>query len=324
MKKKALTAALAAAFVLTTAGSVFADPLEFNGQVSFQHRVNTDTTNPANDDFTNNIFKVILNAKAANVIDNVDLYFRFGGEHLSDAGSGRDFNKTYYGADKRNAFALDQFGFVYKAGGFNYKIGRQDITIGATALLYNNDANVGKHGFVDGVTVTGKSGITDLKVIAAEADSASDDNDKVYSISASYPATKDLTLGATVAKYDSATDPVKDANVYAINASYAISKKLEAFGEFAKSDASDQNKAFDVGLNYAFDNKTSAYVITHKTEANADLGGNTDFENNEKGWYYGVNHKLTKDSTLKFFYKDNKYLTGGKETSFRTTYVYKF
>lgn len=325
MKKKALSAALAAAFVLTTAGTVFADPLEFNGEVSYQHRENTHT---GADDITNNIFKIQLNGKAANVIDNVDLFFRFGGSSVSDAVSGRDFTTGYPGvpSDERNVFALDEFGFIYKSGGFNYKIGRQEATVGATALLYNNNYFVGKHSMVDGVTITGKSGATSISAIAAEDDFYGQ-GDKLYAVSGSYKPSEKLTVGATLGKYDSAANVSgKDENHWAVNASYDFTSKLGVFGEYAQSSASDDNKAYDIGLTYAFDKKTSLYVINHEVEKNGDMGGMTDFDNDYKGMYYGINHKFDKTSTLKFFYKDNKQVsdTSIKDTSFRTTFVYSF
>lgn len=317
--KKSMIMALVAAFVLSIAGSAFAAPITFDGMVSIQYRENTYSNAP---DFNNTITKFVLNGKAPAFGDNVDLYFRLGAEKVSEAGSGRDFVQ-FPGSDTKSAFALDQFGFVYKNAGWNYKIGRQDTTLGATALLYNNDFFVGKHIFNDGITITGKSGVTDLKVVAVQEERYADSSDnKLYALAASYKPADKWTLGATVARYDMVAGAA--SNHYAVNVGYDCGK-ASFFGEYAKSDADVSNKAYDFGMSYSFDKKNAAYAIYHRTEANGDIGGMTDFDNGEKGMYYGFNHKFDKTTTLKFFYKDNTSIANSNDnTSFRTTLVYSF
>lgn len=314
MKKRLLAAAVAATVVLSTA-SVFASPVEFDGTASYRYRVDKNETTS---DEKGSIFKVILNAKT-NVAENLDVYARLGVMHLTNANVGSDFTT----AGKTSKGALDQFGFNYNNAGFNYKIGRQSATIGATALLYNNNYYVGRHSMVDGINVTGKTGATSIDFIAAEEDKAGSNDNRLYGLRASYSPAKDWVVGATLAKYDYAG--ASDTNHWAVDASYT-SGKATYFGEFTKSNASDANRAYDVGVSYAFDDKNTAYVIAYNVQANGDMGAMTDFENNGKGFYYGLDHKFDKSTTGSLFFRQRSVVDGASNdnTSFRATVTYKF
>ncbi len=322
MKKKALTAALAAVFVLTTAGSVFAAPIEFDGKFEHQYRYNTwDNVagNPDNEDGFKST--LILNA-TTNVGKNVDFFARFAAQHAT---IGKDFSDD--ATSSENTAAIDQFGFTFKdSNGFSYKLGRQDASIGATAILYNTSPYLGKYMFADGVTVTGKSGATDLKVIALKEDrKASEDENKLFALSASYSPAKNWTLGGTLAKYDYKAASEKDTNHWAVNAGYDQGK-ASYFAEYAKSNADDNNSAYGIGVSYSPDAKNTLYAINYKIEENADMNGWTDYESGWKGMYYGYNYKYNKDTTVKLFLRDMKGVDNSSEknTSFRTTVSIKF
>ena len=322
MKKGLLAAAVAATVVLSTA-SAFASPVEFDGTASYRYRVDTNDTTS---DEKGSIFKLILNAKT-NVAENLDVYARLGVQHLTNASVGSDFTTS----GKTSKGALDQFGFNYSNADFNYKIGRQSATIGATALLYNNNYYVGKHSMVDGINITGKTGITSIDFLAAEEDKAvggvtGDFDNRLYALRASYSPAKDWVVGATLAKYDYAGGAAKDdTNHWAVDASYTAGKATY-FGEFTKSNASDDNRAYDLGVSYAFDDKNTAYVIAYNVQANGDMGAMTDFENNGKGFYYGVDHKFDKSTTGSLFFRQRSVVKGdaNDNTSFRATVTYQF
>jgi len=319
MKKRLLAAAVAATVVLSTA-SVFASPVEFDGTASYRYRVDTNETTS---DEKGSILKVILNAKT-NVAENLDVYARLGVEHLTNANVGSDFTT----AGKTSKGALDQFGFNYNNAGFNYKIGRQSATIGATALLYNNNYYVGRHSMVDGINITGKTGVTSIDFIAGQEDKASGGStgsvdNRLYALHASYSPAKDWVVGATLAKYDYAG--ASDTNHWALDASYT-SGKATYFGEYTKSSADSANRAYDLGVSYAFDAKNTAYVIAYNVQANGDMGAMTDFENNGKGFYYGVDHKFDNSTTGSLFFRQRSVVEGASNdnTSFRATVTYKF
>lgn len=176
---------------------------------------------------------------------------------------------------------------------------------------------------VDGINITGKTGVTSIDFIAAEEDKAGSNDNRLYGLRASYSPAKDWVVGATLAKYD--YSGASDTNHWAVDASYT-SGKATYFGEFTKSNASDNNRAYDVGVSYAFDAKNTAYVIAYNVQANGDMGAMTDFENNGKGFYYGIDHKFDNSTTGSLFFRQRSVVEGASNdnTSFRATVTYKF
>lgn len=309
MQKRLLAAAVAAMITLST-GIAMANPVQLDGSASYQFR--QDKVDGVKDNGSKYTF--ILNAKT-NVEKNLDVYARLGAqgttvESFADFTTGSNF-----------AANVDQYGLDYSNAGVEYKLGRQDATVGATALLYNNNFMVGKNAFVDGLTVSGKSGATDLKAIAVQEDNANDN--RLYALSASYSPAQNWLVGATLAKYDNKETDVT-TNHYALNAAYTTGKAI-IFGEYAKSDADDQNKAYDLGVSYNLDSKNAIGVGYVKVEGNGDIGGKTDFDNNEKGMHYSFNHKVNDNSSVAVTYKANTTLnTNVDKSSLRATVNYNF
>lgn len=318
MKKKALAMAVLAA--LSVSATALANPVDITGKFETQYRYNTDD-NKVDGHSNDDGFKTTLILNATTKLEkNLDLYARFATQHTSNPELTHDF---FTGG--KNTAAIDQFGFVLHEGNFNYKIGRQDASIGSTAILYNTNPFLGRHIFADGITATGKSGVTDLKVIALKEDrQASDKENKVYALAASYSPAKNWNVGATLGKYDY-KDVTKDTNHWAVNADYTYGK-ASYWAEFAGSNADTQNGAYGIGVSYAPDAKNSFYMINYKIEKNADMNGMTDYESGWKGFYYGYNYKVNNDTTLKFFLRDMKGVTDSSEknTSFRTTVSINF
>ena len=309
MKKKVLTAAVAAMITLTT-GVVMASPVEIDGSASFRYR--EDNTDGAKKN--GNITKIVLNAKTA-LSSNFDVYARLGVEGLTNEGVGKDFlkNGTFEGA-------IDQYGFIYKNAGVNYKVGRQDLFLG-TGILYDNTGNIGKHQFLDGVTATAKSGVTSLQVVALQEDNAAAHDNKIYGIHAAYNPTEKLTLGTTLAQYKDTSN----TNFWMVNASY-VSGKATYSADYGGSDADSENKAYSLGVSYAPDAKNTLWVTNYNIEENANINSLTTYEPNAKGFYYGADHKFTKDTALHLFYRDKTSVAGGRtdNTSFRATVSYNF
>lgn len=320
MKKRLLAMAVAAAITLSV-GSVFANPVVLDGSASYQWRENSED---GLRDTDGGIFTFKLNAKM-NVDKHFDLYARFAAQGLS----GNNVDGTALGSDLADATknfdaAIDQYGFIYKNAGANYKFGRQGVSVGATALLYNHEGKIANHIFADGVTVTGTAGATQLKAIAVQEDDIASNNNKLYALAASYNPSKDWTIGGTVAKYKTDVDSSKH---WAVNTSYTFADAT-LFGEYTKSDADTLDTAYAVGVSYAIDKKNTFTVTNFKVELNGDIAGNTDFDNNMKGFYYSYNHQFTKDTGLNITYQDKEYISGSKNgntvNSFRTTVNYSF
>ncbi|MCX7780716.1 MAG: porin, partial [Negativicutes bacterium] len=292
--KKTIAAALTAMMLMT--GSAFAAEFpnfDFNGDVKFHYR--WETKDAAADTEGGKVW-FRLNAKTA-LTDNIDAYARLSSQSLTGDHIGADFDKSYAKYSVDGLTVIDRYGIVVKGKGWNYNIGRQGATVGGTALLYSTEGYTGINmGAVDGLTVTGKSGVTSIQFVAGEEWKAGSSDNKLYAVRGSYSPAKDWTVGATYGKYNYA-GATKDTNHYAVDFAYNVGK-AGFFGEYTKSSADAQDTAYDLGVTYAFDAKNSAYVIAHKTEANGDMGGWTDFDNNEKGFYYGFDHKVDKNKTL--------------------------
>lgn len=311
--RKLFTAVVAAAAVLTVS-SAFAAPVELNGDIKAHYRWNTedDAANKKGGKF---IFR--LNAKTA-IGDNADIYARFAAEKLTGDKIGSDFDKDKYGND---VAVVDQFGFIFRDKSFEYKLGRQGVSITPTALLYSSEGYIGKHmGFMDGLVATGKSGVTSLQAVIGRADLDAVDKDKVYSLHASVNPVKNWTFGGTVAKYN----PHDDANrtFWGVDAAYTAGKAAFV-ADYLKSDADAKNNAFVVGVDYSIDDKNTFSVYAHRTGANSHIA--TDWDSGEKGVYYIYDHKFDTTTSLNIFYKDNTDIATKKDnTSFRTTVTYKF
>lgn len=309
MKKKVLTAAVAAMITLTT-GVVMANPVEIDGSASFRYRDDGYKGN-------GNITRFTLNAKSE-IAPNLSVYARFAAEGLSNRAIGKDFadNKDFIGE-------IDQYGFLYNNAGFNYKIGQQAPVIGGLGLLYDASGYLGNKdmGVVDGVNIKGKSGITSIDFLAAQENNSGNEDGKIYSVRASYNPTKALTLGATLAQYK---ETASDTNFYAADASYAYGKATYA-GSYAKSNADAENKGYALGVSYAPDAKNTVWVYNYKVEENGNIADMTTFDSGKKGFYYGADHSFTKDTALHLFYTDRQKLSDGvKDTSFRATVSYNF
>lgn len=314
MKKKLLMAAIAAMIAMPTTAALAA-PVQLDGELEMQYSQDNATKKDGGR------FTMKLNAKT-NIAKNLDLYGRFAAQGITEQEFRNDFRIApgAYSKDTKSMAEIDQFGFLYSNAGVNYKLGRQGGTIGATALLYSTEGYVGRDIMADGITIKAKSGVTDLSVTALKE--VYGDSNKAYAVSGSYKPAKDWTLGATLARYDAAA---VDRNYWAVNTGYEVGK-ANFTAEYAKSNAGDANKAYDLGVSYAFDKKLSASATYYRVENNGDMGGWTDFDPNMKGFYYGLNYKPDAKTAFKLLFKDIEQIDNSavKSKQFRATISYLF
>lgn len=322
--KKTVAAALSA-MMLLSAGTAMAASFpnfDFNGDIKAHYRWETKT---GNTDTDGGKLWFRLNAKSE-LSKDVDFYTRLSVQKVGGDYIGADFDQAYYG--NTTAASFDRVGFIIKGKDFTYNIGRQATTLGGLGLLYSTEGYMGiNRGAIDGLVATGKSGATNLKIVAGQQWAASADKTKIYAVDASYSPAKAWTVGATIGKVDY-PNATADTNHWAVNTAYSAGKAV-FLGEYGKSSADTLNKAYAIGATYGFDSKNSAYVFYSKVEKNSDMtAGATDFDNDMKGMYYGFDHKISKDYTFSLFYKSMKYMTGTDadktKTSLRTTVTYKF
>ncbi|MBP2645929.1 MAG: hypothetical protein H6Q75_1369 [Firmicutes bacterium] len=312
--KRMITVALASMMLLTFSTAMAASPsVNFDGSVLTQYRWDDAGANS----LTGGKIFLRLNANAQ-ISDDVSLYTRFAAEGLTGDKIGNDFDKGYY--SNSSATTIDRWGIIIKGKDFTYKVGRQDGALGQ-GLIYDSTGYMGiNEAALDGLIAWGKSGDTNLTFVVTKVWAASGPTLPAYAIDASSSPAKGWKWGGTLARLGGDVD----TNYWAINTAYTDGKATFG-GEYGQSNNASQNKGYALSVNHSFDNKNSAYLIYSRVEANASMAGFTAYDSNGKGIYYGLDHKITKDSTISLFYKDMKTVdTGEKSTSLRTTFTYKF
>lgn len=310
-------AALVAGVTFAIAPAAYAGPVTLSSDISVKYERDRDggvTTD------SGTITSLTIMGEA-DLGSGWSLYSRLGAQHLTKAGMG-DFNTDYYNANDKTVVSIDQFGFNYQGKNFNYKIGRQDTTIGTTALLYSRpDTNIGKRNFVDGVSFAGKTGAVDLTGIFAREDNISGDpKNKIYAVRAGYNPQENLNWGVTLGRYHAD----ESTNHWAVDGTYTMGKS-SLTGEYTKSSSNSDNKAFAMTLNHDFDGKTAVYITNFRVEESGDMGGQSDFDNGNRGFYYGVTHQLNDSLGFEVVYKDQKFIsTGVKNSHLEATMSYSF
>lgn len=328
MNKKLLTTAIVSMMVLST-GAAMAAPVEIDGSASYRYRSDSNTDTSAVKTNTNgSIYRVTLNAKTE-IAPSLSVYGRFAAQGLSKEGFGSDMIQKDSG---KFIGEVDQFGVIYTANNFTYKIGKQDAVIGGTGLLYDSTGFLGKNNGLSAISISGTTGVTSVSILAGQENSYGTIDNKVYAARASYNPAKNLTLGATFARFAAAAGSHlgKSANAYAVDFAYTAGKATYS-AEYAKSNMDTKNKAYDLGISYAFDTKNSASVTYFNIQKFAtfyqeqDAWEMTGYEAYNKGFYYSFTHQFTKDTSATLFYRDKQSLEdSSKNTSFRATVNYKF
>jgi len=313
---KKIIACLLTGLSLTVAQGASAAPVTLSGDVSLKYAKET-AAGSADASGTMSTFKLLGKTELGN---GWSAYARLGGQYATQPLLG-DFNTAAYG--KKTAVAIDQYGLGYQKDNMAYKLGRQDVTIGATTLLYSRpDSNIGKKQFVDGVTANGTIGATELAVVAAREDNAAGEfKNKVYAARGGYALTDSISLGLTLGRYQGELD---NTNHWAVDATYKLGKSSFT-AEHTQSSSSYDNKAHALVLQYAFDDKLSASVTGFRVEALGSMGGQSDFDADNRGVHYGLQYKLDAATNIDVVYKKQKTISGGeKNTAFEATLSYAF
>ena len=295
-----------------------AEPIQWSGDVSLKYEKDT-----ASDEDDRSGFISTFRLKAeAYLGSGWSLYSRLGAQHTSQAGLS-DLNPDEYGEEKTFAIALDQFGVKYKTQDWLFNLGRQDVTIGSTALLYSRpDTNIGRRAFVDGLTINGAVRQWDLAVVAAREDNAAGfENNKLYAVHAERKLSERVSAGLTVGRYEAADN---HTDHWALNSTYAY-KGASLTGELAESNAGNANKAYALKLEKAINDKTTPYITWFRVEENASMGGQSDFDAGKRGIHYGITHTITDKDSLEIVYKDQKTIgSSNKDTALEVTYTRSF
>jgi hypothetical protein len=311
-------AVLAAGTVLTTSSmALAAEPVKFSGDVTVKYE--KDTAEGAQD-ISGTMSSVRLKGEV-DLGQGWSLYARFGAQHATQPGLADYNTDTAAYGDKKSVMALDQFGVSRQAGDMTLKIGRQDLTIGSTALLYSrSESNIGKRTFVDGVTASGTMGGLDVNAAFVQEDNAGDQDHRIYAIRTGFQKEKPFQWGMTLGRYQDSAEG--STNHWALDGAYTAGKH-KWIAEYTQSNRSSENRAYAVTWEYGFDEKNSVYLSGFRVEANGDMGKQSDFDNNNKGFYYGLKHQFSKENSFELVYKDQIDLASGqKNTKLEATFTH--
>lgn len=355
--KKNLVSFAVATMVLAGVTANAATPVDIHGDVQLHYRVNNDDAliypwNWSNGaipsdrhywdipQHTSSLkYTVHLNA-TTKLSDDVSAYARVAAQAYDGDNNSADYFVPSYG---KSMAALDRFGIIFKDKyDIKYNIGRQAPGIGATKLILS-DWSVGNYMHaVDGISMSGTTGVTSYQVMAGDLNFMNYSNEKtgynkVYSAHVSYDPAPSLTVGATAARFvpskaytnepfDTAALAGQDMNFYGVNASYNIGK-LNLTTEYFKSTADQYNRAYLVRANYTLDPKNSVAVTYGDVDQHAYIL--CDIDGGAKGMYYAYNRDLGKGMWLNLNYNDMKWgdgnnAAGKKYNSLRLTVGYGF
>lgn len=318
--KKTVAVVLAGMVITTASVAAAAEPVKFSGDVAVKYQRDAADGNPTS---SGSVYTLKLLGEAE-LGGGWSLYARLGAQRVTNPLLA-DFNTApeVYGDTKKSVAAIDQFGLSYKTDALTYKLGRQEVGIGVTTLLYHRpDTNIGRKAFVDGLTVTGTVGAVELAAVAAREDNpAGSFNNKIYAVRAGHSLTENFSMGVTLGRFQGETE---STNHWALDGTYKQGKSTLT-AEYAKSNSASDNKAHALVLNYDFDDKTSAAITSFRVEELGSMGGQSEYDANNRGIHYTVTHKLSESAGLELVYKDQKTINGGqKNTSFEATVSYTF
>ncbi|MBP2625795.1 MAG: hypothetical protein H6Q68_506 [Firmicutes bacterium] len=286
----------------------FAESAKLTGDISVKYERDTADGSP-------NIFGTMSTFKLKAEKDlgaGWSLYARLGAQYATQP-TLADYNLDAYGEDKKSVVALDQWGVTYNSGQLIYKIGRQDVSVGTTALLYSrSDGNIGTKTFADGLTAVGTIGAAEIATLLVKEDNAGIQDNKIYAIRVGYNRAANLNYGLTLGRYQDSING--STNHWAVDGKYKFgSNSLTA--EYTKSSSSTDNKGYVATWDYSFNDKTEAYITGFKVETNGDMGKQSDFDNDNRGFYYGITHKLSDTDILEFVYKNQKNISSGQNNN---------
>lgn len=296
----------------------YAGPVKLEGELSVKYERDTAAGDPS----VSGTMNTLKLTGETDLGAGWSLYGRLGAQYATQP-LVADFNRDAYSAGRKGVAAIDQFGLIRKAGGLVYKLGRQDVKQGLEGLLYcRKDERVGKHVFVDGLSVSGTSGVTDISAIFAQEDNVGTQDNKLYVIRAGYNPSDKLNLGLTVGRYQNIG--ADSTNHWAVDGLYKFGKYSLA-AQYTKASSNTDNKAYATKLDYDFDGKTAISITAFRVEANGAMGGQSDFDSGNKGIHYGLTYKLNEASNIEMVYKDQKAIDNGQKNSkFEATLSYTF
>lgn len=305
MKKIIVAIAALCIFIGQTASAA---PVKLAGEMSVKYERDTAAGDPS----VSGTMNTLKLTEETELGAGWSLYGRLGAQYATQP-LVADFNRDAYPEGRKGVAAIDQFGLTYKTDKLTYKLGRQDVSFGLDGLLYcRDDGKVGKRVFVDGLSIAGVIGATDISAVLAQEDNVGTQDNKLYVLRTGYNPSKSLNLGLTLGRYQNSG--ADSTNHWAVDGLYKFGKgSLTA--QYTRANNSEANKAYATKVAYDFDGQTAISVTGFKVEANGAMGGQSDFDSGNKGIHYGLTHKLSEAACLEVVYKDQKAIGGGQNNT---------
>lgn len=295
---KNLLATILTGVIFSTMPVAAASPLEISGTATIKYESDTADNTPTQ---SGTMYSITLRGEQK-IGQNLSLFARFGAQYASNP-TLADFNPAVLAQDAKVAAGIDQYGLIYKPNSLTFILGRQEALVGTTALLYSrSETNIGNDAFVEGLSINGTVGSIDVSALAAKENNLWISNNRLYAVRGGYNVSPNLNLGLTWAQYHNVQD-AETTHHWAADASVKFGKNA-ILAEYAQSNKSNENKAYAITWNHAFSEKTALYITNFRVEANADMGKQSDFDNNNRGFYYGITHSLNDNLSMELIYKD--------------------
>ncbi|TWH51962.1 S-layer homology domain-containing protein [Sporomusa sp. KB1] len=268
--------------------------------------------------------------------ENTSAFVRFG---IRDTFGSAGVTTRDWQSDKTASYqALDQYGITYSSNGISYKLGRQGVVLGQGLLLCTGDDAQWDNRF-DGLTASGKIGAFDTSVVvgtttkSAALDYYGDTRATWYGVDVKTKLADKLSVGASYVSHQFeplGTSPYKglagNKNMVAANLSYSGVSNFIINGEYAKSSAATDNKAYVVGATYLMgkDSLTASYVNVQRYSVDPyntlysaivpfidGVGINLDTSHapvarDWNGWMYYYKHPISKTTFLDLYVVDGK------------------
>ena len=224
-----------------------------------------------------------------------------------------DYDLSVYGVDNKAVAGIDQFGLLYKTDKLELNLGRQDVIVGVTELLYKRDVtNIGNNAFVDGLSLKAKIGAVTVAAIAATEGNIWLPNNSFYAVRGGYSLSKNTNLGFTLAQYQYYN--AERSQHWDMDGRVMFGKH-SVTAEYAQSNCSTANRAYAITWNYKLNEKTALYITNFRVEANGDMGKQSEYDNDNRGFYYGMTHEFKDNLSLDVVYKDQVALAENSNNS---------
>ncbi len=247
------------------------------------------------------------------------------------------FDAAHYftGSAVKESAEVDQFGFVWKNKQTTAKIGRQDLSVGATGLLYDTTAYIGDTS-IDAIRVKGNTDKLAWDAVAAKQLEEAAKGNQLFVLSASYKFSKQLTIGLTGARQKLSSTGTM-IHYRDVSVEYQLNAKLVLLSDMINSDdrrnlspllpqLTKDPSGEGVLAEYSFDRRNAIRVGWWKLNYGADISNRTAATIASSGWAFFLRHRLDKTSLveLNYGFKTFNVLDKPVERGIRVTYCLSF